>query len=197
MTLAAALLVWIQPSGDDGFTRRGEVPAGALAVQAMCGEPLRDASDGCLLSEPLTFAYRLRAPVSPTRRLALFGVADDGTVHYYAPTPVDDVLIELAANPRAWTPAEITLALDVHHREGHVRIFGALVHEDAHIDAEVISRWGAALSGMSEDRTRGDDWARALRRDPSPPCPDVEATPDGDAGTCHAIHLDLHLSSSR
>ena len=76
VTLAAALLVWIQPSGDDGFTRRGEVPAGALAVQAMCGEPLRDASDGCLLSEPLTFAYRLRAPVladaassaSPVRR---------------------------------------------------------------------------------------------------------------------------------
>ena len=50
----------------------------AFGIQAMCGQPLRAADDGCNLDEALTFAYWVDSKLATDRHVVLFGVDGAG-----------------------------------------------------------------------------------------------------------------------
>lgn len=212
MALAAAvlLLVWIdgeptseqtlrfayedtdglQPRGEHGWTR-------PLALELVCGEPARPASArGCGLHELLGFSLRLGdESLDPSRASALaraplhtsvFGIAADGELLYYLPTPVEPshALLRLGAG---WQALPISVRLDVNHAPGRVRVFA--LASDAPADVADIERWAAVLADQPSASIDAPPWH--LRMAPSvlgPIC--------GDPDRCASAETELTIPTS-
>jgi hypothetical protein len=172
---AATLVWWIgkpQVPEQDELVARGQSHARPLALEPVCGEPPRPARDrGCELDELLGFSVRLGtealerdaalALTSARLHLSLFGVAEDGRVLYYLPTPVDPSLPELAAASR-WRPLPLSIRLAVNHEPGRVRVF-ALASEVAPTVTD-IDRLASALHVQPRATVDDPPWHQRLDR---------------------------------
>jgi hypothetical protein len=179
---AVGLLVWIdpgsptpitlaviddaddmQPRGEDGWTR-------PLALELVCGSPARPAaSRGCNLDELLGFSLRLGdESLDPSAASALaraplytsvFGIAADGELLYYLPTPIEPSHATLRLGT-GWQALPISVRLDVNHEPGRVRVF-ALASE-APADVADIERWVSALRAQPRAGIDDPPWHRRL-----------------------------------
>lgn len=181
LAAAAALLVWIEPDSTEPLrvSDVGELAArGALhqprplALDLVCGKPARAATlHGCRLDELLGFSLRLGdESLDPTAAAALaeaplhlsvFGIAADGQLLYYTPTPIEPSHATLRLGA-AWQALPVSVRLDVHHRPGRVRVFA--LASDAPAELADIERWAAALA--PQPRAGVDDPAWHLRLAP-------------------------------
>ena len=102
-----------------------------LAIEALCSASPMAGSDemqpasvsGCPLSGELSFAYRVDAIASlDAGVLTIFGVDGSGEVTYYAPTPADAEPIPIEVG--RWQALPMTIALDVNHAPGVLRLYG-------------------------------------------------------------------------
>ena len=183
----AALLFWVRTDDSPAqFTVRGDDSAGPLALRALCGEPLRPAERGCEVTDTMSFAYRVAEDADPDRSLVLFGVDDRGRVLYYAPTPDDPSVLRPASG--AWAPAQITVALEINHRPGMLRVFGVLLDRDRMVNHDDIERWASALTGEPSATSSGPTWTTYLHDDSNPPC---SAPHD-----CPAVELAIELRAT-
>lgn len=180
-TLATAVtLAWwidldqVDPAtGHDPLVARGaDELARPLALEPVCGAPPRPArAHGCALDELLGFSIRLgdetlspeaAASLAAARlHLSLFGIAEDGEVRYYLPTPDDPSLPSLSFESR-WRPLPLSIRLAVNHGPGRVRVF-ALASEVAPTVAE-IDRLAAALRVQPSATVDDPAWHRRLDR---------------------------------
>jgi hypothetical protein len=181
----------LQPRGEHGWTR-------PLAIDLVCGEPARPAAArGCSLDELLGFSLRLgdesldpeaaavfaRAPLHAT----VFGIAADGELLYYLPTPLEPshTTLRLGAPSQA---LPISVRLEVNHEPGRVRVFA--LASDAPADVADVERWAAALRTQPGGGIDDPPWH--LRLGPSvlgPPC----RHPD----RCASAETELTLTTSR
>lgn len=162
---AAAVLLWIdadtEPAGeraaiehDELAPRGGDRFARPLAMELMCGQPVRSAATrGCSIDEALGFSVRLgaetlapeaasaigRAPL----HVSVFALAEDGSPLYYLPTP-DEAATTTVALGAPWQPLPFSVRLSVNHAPGRVRVF-ALASERPPEVAD-IDRLAAALA---------------------------------------------------
>ena len=151
LALAAAVLLvllirggGLSPGEDDYLAARGGGDAD-LALEVLCGPPMRPAAEGCRLGEVMGFGYRVRGAAGDRRSLVLFGLdSDDGRVLYYAPTPVDPDLV--STRPVGWMAAGFTVDLGVNHRAGPVRVYGLL--RDAPVSVADVDRMADALRAL-------------------------------------------------
>ncbi len=130
----------------DGYVgARGNAHDGAvLALEALCGPPMRPADQGCAPDARLTFAYRLTQPALAGGQLVLFGVDEAGRTLYYQPTPVD--LAPLAVDADRWRATGFSVRLGVNHRPGRVRIYALAAGPEASIDPARVEAWARALA---------------------------------------------------
>lgn len=159
---AAALLVWIDedPATDAQTVEHDElVPRGGdhfarpLAIDLVCGQPVRTAAArGCSLDETLGFSVRLgleglapeaastlgRAPL----HVSAFGLAEDGSLLYYSPTP-DDRSRTTVTLGAPWQPLPFSVRLAVNHAPGRVRVFALASEHPA--DVADVEHLAAAL----------------------------------------------------
>lgn len=164
---AAAVLLWID--GESGREVGGRVevvdPSGELvargqdrfarplALELMCGQPVRAAAThGCSLDETLGFSIRLggeglspeatssldRAPL----HVSAFGVAEDGSLLYYLPTPDEPANTRVSLGA-PWQPLPFSVRLAVNHAPGRVRVFA--LASDRPAEVADIERFAAAL----------------------------------------------------
>jgi hypothetical protein len=188
---AALLLVWIGPEspsetlerdpvdelqarGDPGFAR-------PLALELVCGEPARPAAArGCALHELLGFSLRLGdESLDPNAAAALgraplytsvFGIAADGELLYYLPTPVEPSHATLRLDA-GWQALAISVRLEVNHEPGRVRVFA--LASDAPADVADIERWAAALEAQPSAGIDDPPWhLRLAPRVLGSVCPD-------------------------
>lgn len=114
---------------DDGFTARGVPLSPALGLMLVCGgsdatpEALVDASpNGCGIEEVMTLAYRLPTDGELERGyLSAFGLAQDGTLLHYAPTPTEPE--PLSVSSTQFVASEVSVRLAVNHEPGDVHVF--------------------------------------------------------------------------
>lgn len=169
-----ALAWWLVPRTDrpDEFAVRGSGWARPLAIEPVCGTPPRPArAQGCRLDELLGFSVRLGAEQLDAEALAalseaplqlsLFGVGDDGEVHYYLPTPIDPTTPRFDVESR-WQPLPLSIRLEVNHAPGRVRVF-ALASEAAPTIAD-LDRLAAALRMQPSATVDDPPWHRRLPR---------------------------------
>ncbi|HVH97624.1 MAG TPA: hypothetical protein VM869_02900, partial [Enhygromyxa sp.] len=178
---SAATLAWWIGRDDAGLAiERGDLLvargtgslARPLALEPVCGDPPRPARGrGCSLDELLGFSVRLgdeqldreraAALAAADLHLSLFGVAEDGEVRYYLPTPADLSLPSLRVESR-WRPLPLSIQLGVNHAPGRVRVF-ALASEVAPSVAD-IDRLAAALRMQPSATVDDPPWHRRLDR---------------------------------
>lgn len=167
---AAAVLLWIDTRSSD---EPGELPAASdgsdeivargddrfarpLALELMCGQPVRAAATrGCALDETLGFSIRLGAEdLSPDTASALdraplhvsaFGLAEDGSVLYYLPTPDEPASTRVSLGA-PWQPLPFSVRLAVNHAPGRVRVFALASERPAEVAD--IERFAAALASQ-------------------------------------------------
>ncbi len=133
--------------GDDRFTR-------PLALELMCGQPVRAAAtNGCRLDETLGFSIRLggenltpeaasalaRAPL----HVSAFGLAEDGSLLYYLPTPDEPASTRVSLGA-PWQPLPFSVRLAVNHSPGRVRVFA--LASDRPAEVADVDRLAAALT---------------------------------------------------
>jgi hypothetical protein len=162
---AAAMLLWVDaqspgepgevPSATDDLVARGDARfARPLALELVCGQPVRSAATrGCSLDETLGFSVRLgsesltpqaesaiaRAPL----HVSAFGLAEDGSLLYYLPTPDEPSRTRLTLGA-PWQPLPFSVRLAVNHAPGQVRVFALASDRPASIGD--IERFALALS---------------------------------------------------
>ncbi len=196
LAAAAVLVVALRPAQlgvEDGFAARGAGDDRGLAIDALCpvqSGPLAAreglvpaAEHGCALDGTLSFAYRVD-PTVAAGTLSLFGVAADGSVLYYAPTPADAAGLQTRAG--TWTPLPMVVRLDVNHEAGPVVLYGLLasrVPTVSEVDAlaAALAQDGAFTAGS---RIGADPWHIRLAEDStlanlcseSHPCQSAELT---------------------
>jgi hypothetical protein len=159
---AAALLMWIDadPALDGASVEQDElVPRGGdrfarpLAIELMCGQPVRSAvTRGCSIDETLGFSLRLGADgLAPETASALgrapmhvstFGLAEDGSLLYYLPTP-DEPASATATLGAPWRSLPFSVRLSINHAPGRVRVFALASERPA--DIADIEHLAAAL----------------------------------------------------
>jgi hypothetical protein len=142
---AAAVLLWIDgdrdvivDETDELVPRGGDRFARPLAIELVCGQPVRSAATrGCTSDETLGFSVRLGAEgLSPEAasvvgraplHVSAFGIAEDGSPLYYLPTPdlpaPDETATTTVALGAPWQPLPFSVRLSVNHRPGRVRVF--------------------------------------------------------------------------
>ena len=145
---------------------RGVGGSALLGVQALCGTDHRALQSmeegGCPISGTVSFAYRVDAS-APPGVLTLFGVDERGEVLYYAPTPADPNA--LLVRPGPWRPAWPSVALQVNHGPGQVRLYALLAPRSPTIEevdamAEVLRSAPPANPGDPPWHARS--WQRGL-----------------------------------
>lgn len=161
---AAVVLLWIDLGGERGgepaAIEHGDLEArGAdrfvrpLAIELVCGQPVRSAAPrGCSIDEALGFSVRLGAEALAREAAAVigraplhvsaFGLADDGSLLYYTPTPDEAATITVALGA-PWQPLPFSVRLSINHEPGRVRVFALASERPA--DIEDIERFAAAL----------------------------------------------------
>jgi hypothetical protein len=198
LATAATLLWWIDDDerglmndmndmvdeqGDTGelVGRGADRFARPLGLELVCGTPPRPASDrGCALDELLGFSIRLGDddldPVAAASlaaaplHLSVFGISEDGEVHYYLPNPDASERPALAVNDR-WTALPMSIRLAVNHGPGRVRVF-ALASERAPSIAD-IDRLAATLFGHPRASVDDPPWHLRLEaHELAPSCSD-------------------------
>ncbi len=189
---AAVLVVAMRPAelgSDDGFAARGAGDDRGLAIDALCPSRsgavfARDglvpaAEHGCALEGTLSFAYRVDPTIS-AGTLSLFGQADDGSVLYYAPTPIDAGGIQARAG--TWTPLPMVVDLDVNHEAGPVVLYGLLASRALSVSevdtlVETLAQTQPASIGDAPwHRRLVDHPVLAAACPPSQPCESAELT---------------------
>lgn len=153
-TAVVMVLGPLRPEPDeDRWGVRGIGGSARLGVQALCGTDrlaLQSMEEGgCPLSGTLSFAYRVDVS-APPGVLTLFGVDERGEVQYYAPTPADPDALPVRPGP--WRPAWPSVALQVNHGPGQVRLYALLAPRSPTIEevdamAEVLRRAPPASPG--------------------------------------------------
>jgi hypothetical protein len=162
---AAAVLLWIEVQSPDELpaatdeieelVARGDARfSRPLALELVCGQPVRSAATrGCTLDETLGFSVRLgaenltpevesalgRAPLS----VSAFGLAEDGAILYYLPTPDDPASTRLSLGA-PWQPLPFSVRLAVNHAPGRVRVFALASDQPAGVAD--IERFARALA---------------------------------------------------
>jgi hypothetical protein len=147
---ATAVLLWIDgepgelPAASDELVARGDDRfARPLALELMCGQPVRAAATrGCTIDETLGFSIRLGAEgLSPDNASALgraplhvsaFGLAEDGDVLYYLPTPDEPASTRVSLGA-PWQPLPFSVRLAVNHAPGRVRVFALASERPAEV----------------------------------------------------------------
>jgi hypothetical protein len=159
-TLAAVVLALfvVIPRGQGPslaqLTAKGGAASGGLALEVLCGDPLRPADEaGCRLDETMTFAYRVVAP-GPVGSLALFGVDEHGDTLYYAPTPVAEDAFEAVLG--RWRAVDHAVDLGVNHEAGRMTVF-ALVTKNP-LTVRDVDRLGAALAAAGPPSPGDPSW---------------------------------------
>jgi len=186
----AALVFWVRTDHTSSqFTVRGDDASGPLALRALCGDPLRPAERGCEVADTMSFAYRVAAATDPDRPLVLFGLDGRGQVLYYAPTPDDPAALRPESG--AWAPAQITVALEINHRPGMLRVFGVLLEQGRMVDHDDIQRWASVLAGEPSATSSGPTWTTYLDEDSNPPCTSQRDCPAVELG------IELHTTSGK
>ncbi|TPV94392.1 MAG: hypothetical protein B7733_15410 [Myxococcales bacterium FL481] len=184
--VTSALLLWLRPPADDrSFVARGRDDDTAFGVQAMCGEPLRTADDGCRLDETLTFAYWVDPDLAAQRHVVLFGVDEAGDPLYYAPTPVDAPLL---ASHGAWEPAQFAVRLAVNHDPGALRIYGLLAPPHVRPTVEQVDEWAAELATATPATPGDTPWFRRISSTA------MQATCPGEHA-CQSVELSIQLKN--
>lgn len=165
---AAAVLLWIDAERagesdelpgavDDSneLVARGEDRfARPLALELMCGQPVRAAAThGCTLDETLGFSIRLGAEglTSDTAsalgrgpmHVSAFGLAEDGALLYYLPTPDEPARTRVSLGA-PWQPLPFSVRLAVNHAPGRVRVFA--LASDRPAELADVERLAAALA---------------------------------------------------
>jgi hypothetical protein len=165
---AAAVLLWLDArspdqtsestsDATDELVARGDARfARPLALELVCGQPVRSAATrGCSLDETLGFSMRLgaetltpelesalaRAPLS----VSTFGLAEDGRLLYYLPTPDEPTRVRLTLGA-PWQPLPFSVRLAVNHAPGRVRVFALASEHPASVTD--IDRLAAALASQ-------------------------------------------------
>jgi hypothetical protein len=163
----------------------------------VCGEPPRPARDrGCAVDELLGFSVRLGAEgLTPEHaakladaplQLSVFGLADDGSVRYYLPTPSDPSSPTLGLTSR-WQPLPLSVRLAVNHRPGRVRVF-ALASPTRATVAD-IDRLAAALVGQARAEVDDPPWHLRLAPDRvAPLCSELDG--------CSSAETELEVTGS-
>jgi hypothetical protein len=165
---AAAVLLWIEggrpdesselageSDGSDELVARGDdrFPR-PLALELVCGQPVRAAATrGCSLDETLGFSIRLGAEdLAPEVASALaraplhvsaFGLAEDGSLLYYLPTPDEPATTRVSLGA-PWQPLPFSVRLAVNHAPGRVRVFA--LASDRPAEVADLERLAAALA---------------------------------------------------
>jgi hypothetical protein len=163
----AAVLLWIDgertgevPAADDGtdelIARGNDRFARPLALELMCGQPVRAAAPhGCTLDETLGFSIRLggenlepeaasalaRAPL----HVSVFGLAEDDSMLYYLPTPDEPASTQVSLGA-PWQPLPFSVRLAVNHAPGRVRVFALASERPAEVAD--VERLAAALASQ-------------------------------------------------
>lgn len=114
---------------DEQFAVRGSPLSPALGVMLVCGPPgagsqaLVDASpDGCGIGDVMTLAYRLPADGElDSGYVSAFGLAEDGRILYYAPTPTEPQALSVSS--KQFAASEVSVRLSVNHEPGEVHVF--------------------------------------------------------------------------
>jgi hypothetical protein len=166
---AASVLLWLDArspgesewttatGSSDELVARGDARfARPLALELVCGQPVRSAATrGCSLDETLGFSVRLgaetltpelesalaRAPLS----VSTFGLAEDGSVLYYLPTPDEPAGTRLTLGA-PWQPLPFSVRLAVNHAPGRVRVFA--LASDRPASVADVDRLAAALASQ-------------------------------------------------
>lgn len=160
----AAAVAFMVSSGDPKQLDETLVPKGGddsagLALQVLCGEPLRPADEsGCRLDEQMSFAYRTSA-AGDAAGLVLFGVDEHGDTLYYAPTPVDAALADVS--PDQWRPVGLTVDLDVNHEAGRLTVYGLVTTNAA--TARDVDRFATTLAGLEPAAVGDAPWPQKIR----------------------------------
>ncbi len=137
---------WLEGLPADGalyWGSRGRWRDAGIAIDALCGDPLRPASEGCTLREDLGLAYRIVDPQLQGASMVWFGVDAQGQVRYYQPTPID--VAPVVGRGREWTAMPFSVALWVQHEVGEVTIYALAYGGSESITVDDIDRWAAAL----------------------------------------------------
>jgi hypothetical protein len=178
---AAAVLLWIDgdrtgelngelpavSDGSDELVARGEDSfARPRALELVCGQPVRAAAThGCTLDETLGFSIRLGSEnLTPEAASALaraplhvsaFGLAEDGSVFYYLPTP-DEAASTQVSLGAPWQPLPFSVRLAVNHAPGRVRVFALASDRPAKVAD--IDRLAAALASQGAANLDDPPW---------------------------------------
>ena len=165
-TIASNTLQARGDHGDHGWTR-------PLALELVCGEPARPAAArGCGLDELLGFSLRLgdealdpeaasalgQAPL----HLSVFGIAAEGELLYYTPTP-DEPALASARLGAGWQALPRSVRLEVNHHPGRVRVFA--LASDRAVELADIDRWAAALAHQAPATLDDPPWHLRLAPD--------------------------------
>ena len=143
---------------------------------------------GPRISTPELAAKLGAAPVS----LSVFGIAEDGSVRYYLPTPSDPSLPSLALSSR-WQPLPLSIRLAVHHDPGRVRVF-ALASPASPTVAD-IDRLAAAL--RDSPRADVDDPPWHLRLDRAASSAGLLRDLCDDLDRCSSAETELAITPTR
>lgn len=196
IALAAGLVLAIGPIRRAPEELRAKGPHGdarvpGLAIEALCAREdaagLVPAShEGCSLEGTLSFAYRAAPGVRG--QLTLFGLADDGTVHYYLPTPIDAALPHVAEG--SWQPLPLAVKLSVNHDVGRVQVYALVSARPPDVDE--VDAIAAALIGAQPHAREPSPWHLHLSSDPT-----LAALCGEDGSACHSARLAFELERNR
>jgi hypothetical protein len=181
----------LQPRGEPRWTR-------PLALEPVCGEPARPAAArGCSRDELLGFSLRLGGESLDPRAAAtfeqaplyasVFGIAADGELLYYTPTPIEPARTTLRLGA-PWQALPLSVRLEVNHEPGRVRVFA--LASDAPADVRDIERWAAALQTRAPGGIDDPPWH--LRLGPS-----VLGSPCRTMDRCASAETELTITNSR
>lgn len=208
LVTAAVALLWIaaapEPGRGDLIIKIDELVARGraaierpLAIELMCGQPVRSAAQrGCAHDELLGFSVRLgdetltpasaaelgRAPLS----LSVFGIDAAGDVLYYSPTPVEPARHTIALGS-GWQALPLSVRLAVNHQPGRVRVF--VLAGEAPLAADELPELARALAAQPSADV--DDMPWHLRLAPAllqRVCPQL--------GRCASAETELFIDST-
>jgi hypothetical protein len=167
---AAAVLLWIdgEPNelpavvdDSDQLVARGvDRFARPLALELVCGHPVRAAAArGCTLDETLGFSIRLGAEGLASNTTSLhvsaFGLAEDGSLLYYLPTPDEPARTRVSLGA-PWQPLPFSVRLAVNHAPGRVRVFALASERPAEVAD--IERFAVALAPQAPANLDDPPW---------------------------------------